>query len=219
MTSCGILERQAVPESPETPTAPDEMQEIRLQLAEDSKKAGYDFLWDILHAPRHVAELRQALRALDIQPFSSASVEEYKRQARKRLNWKANVACFIGWSLVLLSVFLFVNLLLYGDALWLLGYQASVVTGMLVLFFSHSARWNWQLVLLCSYRRPIPEFVLETACRISDRMPRATFSVEELVRDRRVSDPFLVVQAGTPDTVQEIFYVEVFDEPRFERVE
>lgn len=215
MNSSGILERQAVVEFPETSALPDETHELQLQLAEESKRVGYSFLWDTLHAPHKVAELRKALRTLDIQPFSLASVEEYKRQVRKRLNRKANVARFTGWSFVLLAVFLYVNAL--WDQRWLVGYMASAMSGIAMLFFSRFMKWNWQLVSFYFYRRPIPEFVLETVCRISDRIP-ATFQIEELVRGQGVSDPFLVVQAGTPDTVQETYYVEVFNEPRFERV-
>jgi hypothetical protein len=223
MDTCGILERQVVVESPETPASPDEIHGLRLPLAEMSKEVGYCFLWDTLHAPRLIAELRKTLRALDIQPFSSASVENYKRQTRKRLNRKATFVCLTGLSFLALAVFLLVNALrnyeLVNDWRWLVGFAASFMAGGVMLYCSSEMRWKWQGVWLSDYRRPIPEFVLETACRISDHMPQARFWIGELVRGQEARDPFLVVQAGTSDTVRETYYVEVFEEPRFERVE
>lgn len=217
MNSSSVLERQVVVESLEM--HPGEMHELQTQLAEKTKGAGYSFLWDTIHAPSQVAELRKVLRDLDIQPFSPASVEEYKRRARKKLNRKTNFVLFTGLGFFLLIPFLMVGGFHY-DSVWLItGTTVSGITGGLMVSFSHFMRWNWQLVHLSGYRKPVPEFVLETACRIKDSMPQATLCIEELVQNQEVNDPFLVVQAGTSDTVQETYYVEVFKEPRFERLE
>jgi hypothetical protein len=74
---------------------------------------------------------------------------------------------------------------------------------------------RWRTIELSKYEKPIPEFALAKAVEIAEKVKNAQFSVEELtvsaervVHDR---DPFLIVTAG-----RETFYIEVWDEPKFE---
>ena len=58
----------------------------------------------------------------------------------------------------------------------------------------------------------IPEFVAAKVEEITSHLPDATFTVEELRSERRLYDPFLIVSYG-----EESYYVEVSNEPVFER--
>jgi len=61
---------------------------------------------------------------------------------------------------------------------------------------------------LARYPRPIPEIALQKACEIKRALPAAEFMVMEL---NVHPDPFLMVRLGTEE-----FYIEVWDEPKFE---
>ena len=58
----------------------------------------------------------------------------------------------------------------------------------------------------------IPEFVMAKVGEITASLPEATFVVEQLRSERDVYDPFLIVSYG-----EESYYVEVWNEPVFER--
>jgi hypothetical protein len=58
----------------------------------------------------------------------------------------------------------------------------------------------------------VPEFIQAKVDEISNRLPDATFTVEELRSERRAYDPFLIVSHG-----DECYRVEVWAESAFER--
>lgn len=68
---------------------------------------------------------------------------------------------------------------------------------------------GWQHTELASYSMPVPEFVLDKAIKIKEAVPAVTFYVQHL-RDPK-ADPFLIAVLN-----KEIYYVEAWDEPRFE---
>lgn len=76
--------------------------------------------------------------------------------------------------------------------------------------------WEWEGLSFeeCAGRGvEIPEFVLHTAIRIKQEMPKADLFVEALVgTDRSLGDPFLCLKQGDKK-----YYLEVWDESRFER--
>jgi hypothetical protein len=57
----------------------------------------------------------------------------------------------------------------------------------------------------------VPEFVMAKAGEITSSLPEATFTVEQLMSERRLYDPFLIVSYG-----DESYYLEVWKEPVFE---
>jgi hypothetical protein len=71
-------------------------------------------------------------------------------------------------------------------------------------------RADWRVHKLEGYSKPVPEFALKTALRIKRACPQAQFHIEEL---EAVPDPFLIVSVDNTRR-----YVEVWDEPRFERI-
>jgi hypothetical protein len=68
---------------------------------------------------------------------------------------------------------------------------------------------SWGKTKLDSYDMPIPEFVIDKALRIKEVVPSVEFYVQHLSDPK--ADPFLVAVLG-----KEIYYVEAWDEPRFE---
>lgn len=68
---------------------------------------------------------------------------------------------------------------------------------------------SWGKTELSNYEQPVPEFVLDKALRIKERLPEVVFHVQHLNEPK--ADPFLIASAG-----KEIYYIEAWDEPRFE---
>jgi hypothetical protein len=71
-------------------------------------------------------------------------------------------------------------------------------------------RVAWSMTDITKYKKPIPEFVLQKALEIKDVVPYVSFKVDELSY-QPMPDPFLVAELE-----QERYYIEVWDEPKFE---
>lgn len=67
---------------------------------------------------------------------------------------------------------------------------------------------RWEERELSSYEEPIPEFVLNKAIQIKERLPEVTFEVEHL---NESPDPFLKAKLN-----DEEYYIEAWEEPSFE---
>lgn len=67
---------------------------------------------------------------------------------------------------------------------------------------------SWNDTKIERYREPIPEFVLNKAVQLKRECPEVTFTVEHLDEN---PDPFLIAKLK-----DEKFYIEVWEEPRFE---
>ena len=67
----------------------------------------------------------------------------------------------------------------------------------------------WHHTTLTEYEKPIPEFVLDKAIRIKEACPEVVFHVQYISEPK--ADPFLIAQLG-----KEIYYIEAWDEPKFE---
>lgn len=89
---------------------------------------------------------------------------------------------------------------------------------------------EWVQYSLDGYSGAVPEFALEHAVRIKEALPDAAFKVVQLTyredqreaeralmarieRERRLQDPFLLVEYGS-----ESFYIDVWDEKEFEQI-
>lgn len=68
---------------------------------------------------------------------------------------------------------------------------------------------TWSHTELSNYEKPIPEFVIDKAVRIKELLPEVTFRIQHMNDPK--ADPFLVAILG-----KEIYYIEAWDEPRFE---
>lgn len=76
--------------------------------------------------------------------------------------------------------------------------------------------WGWKSLTLpeCEKQKiEIPEFAIDTAIKVKERIPAAQLSVEILMStERLLGDPFLVVEHGGLK-----YYLEVWDESKFEK--
>lgn len=75
---------------------------------------------------------------------------------------------------------------------------------------------KWTRHPISGYSKPIPEFVLNKAVQIKEKLPDVQFLIDELGTVRRLKkiqppDPFLVAVLGNEE-----YYIEVWDEPKFE---
>ena len=58
----------------------------------------------------------------------------------------------------------------------------------------------------------VPKFISAKVGEIKYSLPEATFTVEQLRGERQLYDPFLIVSYS-----EESYYVDVWNEPEFER--
>lgn len=68
---------------------------------------------------------------------------------------------------------------------------------------------TWQHTKIADYSQPVPEFVLHKAVQIKEKLPATEFHIVHLSDPK--ADPFLVAVLG-----KELYFIEVWDEPRFE---
>ena len=68
---------------------------------------------------------------------------------------------------------------------------------------------QWHQTDLRSYDKAIPEFVIDKAVRIKEQLPEVEFRIQYISEPK--ADPFLIAILG-----KEIYYIEAWDEPRFE---
>ncbi len=102
-----------------------------------------------------------------------------------------------GWSAVTFIAALFCVFCFYGEAIKQL----------------RNTKIHWVRIPVKSYNEEIPLFVISKMRQIHELCPSAEFFVEKLEADIYLPDPFLVV---TNPPVRQEFYVEVWDEPKFE---
>jgi hypothetical protein len=69
----------------------------------------------------------------------------------------------------------------------------------------------WKEQSLEGYKEEVPEFVLNKAVQIAEKVPGTKFFVEELKVVTKTVDPFLIARHGGEE-----YYIEVWDEPKFE---
>lgn len=189
--------------------------------------------------------LAQTLAELEIEPYTDISVKEYKNNHLRReigllavypllhriaeilgkpLTFASGLAWITLWCLrdgqpalfqphSLAWQFLPASILLLSSAIWI---WARVTRYKL-------EHWRWESIPLFCYELPVPAYVLEKAIAIKERLPNVDIKIEQVkmfswkyeLIDRFVSffdpDPFLSVEYGSQK-----YYIEVWDEPKFE---
>lgn len=155
--------------------------------------------------------LRAVLEELSITPFTPESVAQYKRkkmavvmeEIRDRgglmqevipAYWERQVLCRLKPEEAFHS---------HDDNIFLVKFFDVGVARMAVFL-----RWEKKPL---TEAVGVPDYVKAKAAEIASHLPNATLEVDELRSAKRVYDPFLVVSYG-----EEIYYVEVWDEPVFE---
>ena len=173
----------------------------------------------------------------DIKPFTTKSVDTYKRRITK-WNWLAHtisglpdddgnrlmkLLVMLGSLSFIVSLFGFV-MIWSGDASRISrGWRVAGISGLsmsacIVLLFGMLVLadkvkvLSWHLVDLNGFQDEVPDFVLQTAITIKKRLPEATFFVDVCQKEKLNVDPFLVMQFRG-----ESYYLEVWNEPKFEK--
>jgi hypothetical protein len=200
----------------------DQAKELAPELAEEAAELlGYSKLKQTVAARKGIRELSQVLLALDIQPLSPDSVEQYKAEAPdaaeltdvpeffKRHRMLASIVLWLIPVGTIVSAIGIAGGLLIS---WKLG-VASLVT--IIVIFKKGCEFDdklaalfptWERVPLAQYPEEVPLYVLRMALAIKRRVPSAQFYIEQ-----RARDPFLIVKCG-----EEEHYIEAWREPRFE---
>ena len=168
----------------------DTVNETIVNLAEQARELlGYNALSKLVGTKAELIELtplQTALKGLEIESLNSADVKNYKKE-RIIAQTRENVE---KWA-------------------------KELAERELRSYDSFSGpRWNLQNI--SEYREPVPEFVLAKAVQIKQACPECEIWIESL-QDH--PDPFLIV--GVPDgrpyyEPVEMYYVEVWEEPKFE---
>lgn len=80
-------------------------------------------------------------------------------------------------------------------------------------FSQYACGWftlaTWNRTELSQYERPVPEFVIDKALKIKEAIPEVHFYIQHLSDPK--ADPFLIARVNS-----EIYYIDAWDEPRFE---
>jgi|GEM_PF-2861646 len=174
--------------------------------------------------------LTNALRIMGLKPFTPLSVERYKAaelrrhqgklaMIREKTNSIGSLSLFMG--LFSMVAFILVSLLSAGQ-MWVRAFGYTLVSSAITFFLGllvyaiigddSKIKAKWQRRSLKDYDRPVPEFALATAMELHQRVPGATFLIDELVIDMQPKDPFLVVVLAGVE-----YYVEVWAEPGYKQ--
>jgi len=170
---------------------------------------GYKVLSDRINLNQRNSSLRQALSNLEIQPFSPDSVAQYK--ATKLVEAQRGEIQKYGTALELANAFFDIRRFVARIQNWSNSTRFGRASKIACRCVAQNAiGWRWEILPLANYPNPIPEFVLRKAAQIQRAYPNGQLFVEHLTID---PDPFLIVRS---EDGKEEFYVEVWNEPRFE---
>jgi hypothetical protein len=215
----------------------DPIDEDILKLAEKSKsELGYSHLLENLIKTKKTEKTiptANYLADIDVYPFDEKSVNEYKEQKCKEAldNIPQDIPPIYIKILTVIGILLFWGHTFYNPAKI---QSACFFTVMAIPLFidklwikkTHEAKWS--LILLSEYKKPVPEFVLNTALEIKKKFPNAILQIDELSLEEINNksnnytmiapllatvlflDPFLVATIDGKE-----YWVEVWNEPNF----
>ncbi len=178
---------------------------------------------------RPVAE---ALARLKIEPYSTKSVEKYKRRKAFKETLKHPAPILVTLGITLLLGYMIggpiLSIIFWCYGATCLGIAAgwyipiTFFTGLFALAAfgnitqsSHAYDISWKEYKLSQYDGFVPEFALQTALDLKKECGDAVgFYVEELIVVKRKRDPFLMAH---DIATHECFYLEVWNEPKFKK--
>lgn len=199
--------------------------------------------WDKLgYSPRDAAtqkarsdkEAAVVFTKLGIEPFSQSSVDKYKQQMLDEMNFWWNVSDFFsdnwGAAIMVISAIAAIGSIatvffahfgdnkpwFFGSIPFMIAVPLVTVAAITMIYLAckHFIRYEWNWTEISAYKDKIPAFALMRAMAVRGEYPSAGFWVEHL-RERSSEpmnvDPFLVVNIGGS-----FYYVDVWDEPKFE---
>lgn len=207
----------------------------RVFLAKEaSTKLGYNRLALAIAAPD---ALLYTLRELGIEPFVDSKVQEYMDSKEKKGMYSGTklVFCLLGTMTTAISLFFagMANLAGNWSRIHYAFNSAMVIIAILAFVFAaclgfwetgNRKRKVWQTFNLDhAYNGNVPEFAIQRALRINERLPAATFQVHQLAQVvdhmkranpvvKFLKDPFLSVHLG-----DESYFIDVWDEEEYEK--
>lgn len=188
--------------------------DLRVELGKRAEALlGYSVLRKDAKVP---GALAKALHELGIEPFSKLSVDAYKDNKLnewKKLNPNGLIQPSTGsFDSMEQSIRLQMAQMQQMQ-------QMQNSWGGLGGFGRAAADFNrsikvisWSSIALRGYSKPVPEFAIQRAVTIKEYCPGVEFFVEELKEESRTLDPFLIARLD-----DEQFYIDVWDEPEFEK--
>lgn len=169
--------------------------------------------------------LLRALAKLSIDPLDQRTVNRYRDRKIWQMGWLGafegpfsyffiGLLSFVGafFCAVVLPEIAAENHIAWGTAAHLLpiGVVLGALLGAAIGKVTTGNSFEWDGVPIREYRLPIPEFAIRKAIAVSRALPSAQLYVES-IRQKPMADPFLVAVLG-----RERYYIEVWDEPKFE---
>ncbi len=177
------------------------------------EKLGYSVLVNVEKGEHNKFRMTEILNELDIKPFTNESVAKYKAQqiSNKEPKWLQR--------LVALELIAFIALGIYigwPHGLWMI--LAAFIGFMITMAITDAiwewSGWGWISLAVKDETSRIPEFALQTAMDVRDRLAAesipALIGVETLIRQQVRADPFLFVEVDG-----QRWYLEVWNEPSF----
>lgn len=181
------------------------------------------------------AAAKKIFSQVGIEQFTPGSVERYKKAMVAKVNASARIAGFFNngagipitivsgigalATAILSTVIYFsetgtssAHAFLYANWQWL--FVPTILTAIISITCAcmDETEYEWVKTPLKEYKAEVPFFALSRAIEICEQYPEAHVFVESLeARRRETVDPFLVV--GIKGY---LYYVDVWDEPKFE---
>lgn len=195
-------------------------------LSRAEQELSYHHASQVKYDLKAMERASEIFKACKIQPFTEKSVAKYKGRV-----WWKDVLSTLGMAIATVVVagalmWGFLSFANYIDPKHerVIGFvvgAVGVITGIigaiaticiLVVGLSEDSK-QWRISSLEEYEGPVPAFALLTALNIRrEAYKNGNGSVPAFHVEMRAADPFLVVRFGSDS-----YYVEVWDEPGFER--
>jgi len=205
------------------------LDESKKELAKQCKKElGYPVLSQTIERDKNKTKLEQCMDRVGLRPFTRETIEKYKKEEANRRWYEYNAADFkitATVAAVLASFYCSWFIMYFCSGAWIaipvifsilgaLGFGFLLTVALPDIF---RVRAEWLTDHLSVYKKPIPEYALETALGLQKELKaegidsECKFYVESLFIHKEARDPFLFVQCGNFNR----YYLEVWDEPNF----
>jgi len=170
--------------------------EATLKFAEKTEKLlEYTVIKDIYNYEKENNKIIKIMREMDVAPFTIESVQKHQRYACTNKAASILLLC-AAISLTTLGFFMIesgTNYLKNGtltNTFYVL--IALLCTILCLCAYCLTPAKRWQECQIKNYKKPIPDFVLQLAMNLKEKIPATEFTIEEL----RGFQPMLVAKCG-----------------------
>jgi len=164
----------------------------------------------------------EVLNKMQVFPYDKASVKKYKK--RTEFLFRFSGKALIGTIYDAIGLFCFASLILtaisccwFSAGFWVATSAICTVVSFIVVIATGDKvkdyKAKWKKIPIKDYDKLIPEFALQTAVDLKERIPSVSIYIEELIVNEVPRDPFLVATDASGNE----FYLEVWNEPKFRK--